>query len=112
MEGKKPKISSFYLTTPNKVKVFYQCPICGTNFRLFESQENFCHSCGQQIDWKVVTEIAEVSNGEEIKDLEKNEAGYFQALEILSTRLESTSSITFLGLKTLFLKLIEAGYIK
>lgn len=112
MEERKPVILSFYITSPEKMKVFYRCPVCGTDFRLFESQEHFCHNCGQKIDWKVVTEIVELTSEEEIKEIKDNQAGYIQALDILSTKLNGTYSITASGLKTLFLKLIQGGYIK
>lgn len=112
MKERKPVISSFYITSPERMKVFYKCPVCETDFRLFESREHFCHNCGQKIDWKVVTEIVELTSEEEIKEIEDNQVGYIQALDILSAKLNGTYSITASGLKSLFLKLIQGGYIK
>ena len=40
--------------TPIKVIVneaYYSCPVCGT-IRSIKQKHNFCHDCGQALDWE------------------------------------------------------------
>ena len=37
--------------------IFYKCPKCGTDFRIFGENEKFCHNCGIEIDWNVLLEL-------------------------------------------------------
>lgn len=34
-----------------KNKIVYCCPKCGEVFSFYRDEEQFCHKCGNQIDW-------------------------------------------------------------
>jgi len=38
-------------------EIVYKCPVCNTSFHIYGSDELFCHTCGQAIDWNVVQSL-------------------------------------------------------
>lgn len=35
-------------------EIIYHCPVCSTSFAILGRQEQFCHGCGQKLDWSVI----------------------------------------------------------
>ena len=38
-------------------EIIYQCPKCKQSFNILGRTEQFCHRCGQVIDWKVLDKL-------------------------------------------------------
>lgn len=39
----------------SQTEILYACPRCGQDFRILGQNEQYCHKCGQKIDWSVIT---------------------------------------------------------
>lgn len=52
MESLKPKVAR--ISDWNEMtEIIYCCPCCGTEFAIYRDSENYCHCCGQKINWDV-----------------------------------------------------------
>ena len=38
-------------------EVLYKCPKCDASFQIYGSNQNYCHMCGQAIDWGVIIKV-------------------------------------------------------
>lgn len=47
------RISQWGLMT----EVIYRCPKCDASFQIYGHKQNFCHLCGQELDWGVIINV-------------------------------------------------------
>lgn len=78
-------------------EILYQCPRCKTDFRIFGTNEKYCHTCSQKIDWSVIVvgtkKLAELYFGEnDCQDIRKQQR-IMGEINYLNNRIPSNTGI-------------------